>query len=156
MVSDASHPPDGHGPERGTAPSAPPDGALVAAALAGDGEAFRQLVQRHQQAVHAYLYRLLLYDRETAQDLTQSVFLKTYRNLRAVDQARPLLPWLYRIAHNEAANHLRTRARHPASGLEPEAWARVADPQGASPEEALAEQQEQQLRIRPCMPHWPR
>lgn len=122
----------------------PSDGALVAAALTGDGAAFRRLVERHQEPIHTYLYRLLLRDAETARDLTQSVFLKAYRNLNAVDQERPLLPWLYRIAHNEAANHLRTRARHPETAMEPEDWARVADPAGTNPEEVLAERQERE------------
>lgn len=125
------------------APDAASDAALVAAVLAGERERYGELVQRHQQPIFAYLYRLLLRDAETAQDLTQTVFLKAYENLRAADPARPLAPWLYRIAHNEAANHLRSRARHPAEGLEPEAWARVGDAAGDTPESTLAAAQEQ-------------
>jgi RNA polymerase sigma-70 factor (ECF subfamily) len=118
------------------------DGELVAAVLDGRKELFSVLVERHQQPVYSYLHRLLLRDEESARDLAQTVFLKTYRNLRAVDPARPLLPWLYRIAHNEAANHLRGRSRRPEAGLEPEDWARVADPAGDTPERALAQRQE--------------
>ena len=120
----------------------PSDGELIARVLAGRAEAFQSLVQRHQQPIFAYLHRLLLRDGEAARDLTQSVFLKAYQSLRSVDPARPLLPWLYRIAHNEAANRLRHRARHPEAGLEPEDWARVADPAGDTPESALAKAQE--------------
>jgi RNA polymerase sigma-70 factor, ECF subfamily len=122
------------------------DAELVAAVLAGGadaGEAFRALVERHQQAIFGYLYRLLLRDPETAQDLTQTVFLKAYHSLRDWRPERPLAPWLYRIAHNEAANWLRTRARHPEASLEPEDWARVGDPAGETPESALAARQEQ-------------
>lgn len=123
------------------------DGDLIADVIGGGaaaGEAFHLLVERHQQAIYAYLHRLLLRDAETAQDLTQAVFLKAYRNLRAVDRSRPLAPWLYRIAHNEAANWLRTRARHPEAYLEPEDWARVGDPAGDDPERALVAREEQQ------------
>jgi RNA polymerase sigma-70 factor (ECF subfamily) len=128
--------------QRGTGAAPPSDGELIAAVLAGHGESFRSLVERHQQPIFAYLHRLLLRDTESARDLTQSVFLKAYQSLRSVDPARPLQPWLYRIAHNEAANHLRRRARHPEAGLEPEDWARVADASGATPERALAQAQE--------------
>ena len=127
---------------RGSGAPQPRDGELIAQVLAGHGESFRILVERHQQLIFAYLHRLLLRDGEAARDLTQSVFLKAYQSLRSVDPARPLLPWLYRIAHNEAANRLRHRARHPEAGLEPEDWARVADPAGATPEGALAQAQE--------------
>lgn len=129
------------------------DGELVAAVLAGGeaaGAAFRTLVERHQQPIFAYLHRLLLRDTETAQDLTQAVFLKAYQNLRAVDRSRPLAPWLYRIAHNEAANWLRRRARHPEAHMEPEDWARVGDPAGDTPESALAARQEQR-RLREAL-----
>ena len=128
-------------------PAAPPegwsDGELIAAVLTGHEESFRTLVERHQQPIFAYLFRLLLRDEESARDLTQSVFLKAYRGLASVDRKRPLAPWLYRIAHNEAANHLRGRARRPETGLEPEDWARVGDPSGETPESALAARQEQ-------------
>jgi RNA polymerase sigma-70 factor, ECF subfamily len=136
----------------GGPPRSPSDAELIAAVLAGTAAApdaaggaeaaFRTLVERYQQPIFGYLYRLLLRDEETARDLTQAVFLKAYRNLREVDPRRPLAPWLYRIAHNEAANLLRTRARHPEATLEPEDWARVGDPAGATPESALAERQE--------------
>ncbi|HKI99262.1 MAG TPA: RNA polymerase sigma factor [bacterium] len=119
------------------------DAELIGAVLDGRAEAYQPLVERYQQRIFAYLYRLLLRDQETARDLTQAVFLKAYQNLRDVDRARPLQPWLYRIAHNEAANLLRTRARHPEASLEPEDWARVGDPTGVTPESHLAERQEQ-------------
>ncbi len=119
------------------------DDELIAAVLAGHSEHFRELMERHQQAIFDYLYRLLLRDGETALDLTQTVFLKAYQNLRAVDRGRPLAPWLYRIAHNEAANHLRHRARHPESGLEDDAWARMPGTAVADPERTHAAAQEQ-------------
>jgi RNA polymerase sigma-70 factor (ECF subfamily) len=122
---------------------APGDAELIAAVLEGRTERFQPLMERHQQAIHAYLFRFLLGDTETARDLTQTVFLKAFRNLRAVDPARPFAPWLYRIAHNEAANHLRSRARRPESGLEPDHWARLPAAEGNDPEANRLEAEEQ-------------
>ena len=127
--------------------NAPTDAALITAALTGDPQAFRALMERHQQAIFGYLYRLVFRDPDTARDLTQSVFLKTYEHLASVDLSRPFTPWLYRIAHNEAANWMRTRQRHPESSADPEQWARMADPAGDSPEAAHAAGQERQLLL---------
>jgi RNA polymerase sigma-70 factor (ECF subfamily) len=126
----------------------PTDAALIAATLAGDPQAFRALMERHQRAIFGYLYRLLFRDAESARELTQTVFMKAYEHLASVDRERPFTPWLYRIAHNEAANWMRTRERHPETGLEPEQWSRMADPAGDSPEAAQAAEQDRALLLR--------
>jgi RNA polymerase sigma-70 factor (ECF subfamily) len=104
-------------------------------------------MERHQQAIFGYLYRLVFRDPETARDLTQSVFLKAYEHLASVDRSRPFTPWLYRIAHNEAANWMRTRRRHPEAALDPETAAGLADPADPSPESAQAGEQERALLL---------
>jgi RNA polymerase sigma-70 factor (ECF subfamily) len=123
------------------------DADLIAATLAGDSHAFRLLMERHQQAIFGYLYRLVFRNADTARDLTQSVFLKAYEHLATVDRSRPFTPWLYRIAHNEAANWMRTRQRHPEAAMEPEQWSRVPDPAEGSPESGQAAEQERVLLL---------
>lgn len=133
----------------------PTDAALIAATLAGDPGAFRVLMERYQRAIFGYLYRLLFRDAESARELTQTVFMKAYEHLASVDRERPFTPWLYRIAHNEAANWMRARERHPETGLEPEQWSRLADPAGDSPEAAQAAGEERALLLRALdsLPH---
>lgn len=83
---------------------------LVRAAREGDSAAFTTLVERYQQRIGGYLYRLVG-DRETAADLTQETFMRAYRALttaRAVDAFRA---WLFRIATNLARDHLRRQQR---------------------------------------------
>lgn len=122
----------------------PTDGELVAAVLAGDRERFQPLVERYQGAIFGYLYRLLNQNADAAQDLTQEVFLKAYQALASYDAARPLAPWLYRIAHNEAANRLRAQRRHPEARLEPNGWDRLAADAEDSPEAQNAAAQERE------------
>lgn len=55
-------------------------------------------------------------------DVTQDVFIKVYQNLASVDLNRPVQPWIYRIAHNEAANFLRKRSRKKETYLEDDQW----------------------------------
>lgn len=110
------------------------DQELVEAVLAGNQGRFSVLMERHQNAVFGYIYRLLNQDKETARDLTQTVFLKAYQSLASFDRNRPFPPWLYRIAHNETANHLRAHSRRAESRIDDAAWGRLASTSENSPE----------------------
>lgn len=103
------------------------DADLIRSIIAGSKEDFRILMERYQQKVYSYLYRFLYQNRDAAEDVTQSVFLKVYQNLSAVDLNLPFQPWIYRIAHNEAANYLRTRSRKRESQLDDSQWDNFAD-----------------------------
>jgi RNA polymerase sigma-70 factor (ECF subfamily) len=93
-------------------------------------------MQRYQQKIFAYLFRFLYQNREAALDLTQDVFIKVYENLGSVDMTRPIQPWIYRIAHNEAANYLRTISRKKESQLEDEQWNTFSGPETVDSMEA--------------------
>src|SRR6516225_9655709 len=70
----------------------------VAAAKAGDLAAFELLMRQHERLVLATALRILgnLTD---AQDASQEVFLKLYRNLGRVDPTA-CAGWLYRVTVN--------------------------------------------------------
>jgi RNA polymerase sigma-70 factor (ECF subfamily) len=56
-------------------------------------------------------------DRDDATDLTQNAFLKAHRELARFDGRHKFFSWLYRIAINEALNHLkRNRRQEPLDG----------------------------------------
>jgi RNA polymerase sigma-70 factor (ECF subfamily) len=93
------------------------DPDLVAGARRGRLDAFNVLVSRWEKRVYNYLLRLVG-DREDALDLTQEVFLKAYQGLGRLQDAARFVPWLFRIAHNEAFSHL--RRKRPDSLLETE------------------------------------
>jgi RNA polymerase sigma-70 factor (ECF subfamily) len=80
--------------------------ALIRAANAGDGLAFERIMERHQAQVLRFAQRILL-NREAARDAAQEVFLRLYKNLSGLDEARPLEPWLYRTASNVCYDALR-------------------------------------------------
>jgi RNA polymerase sigma-70 factor, ECF subfamily len=82
------------------------DNKLVKAALKNQ-EAFGELVDRYDAKLARYIRRFTGLSKECTEDILQEVFLKIYKNLNNFDQALKFSSWAYRIAHNEAINHLR-------------------------------------------------
>jgi RNA polymerase sigma-70 factor (ECF subfamily) len=89
-------------PPAATPPGAEADAALVAAAAAGDRQAFAALVERHQARILALLERLTGC-REQARDLAQETFVSAYRNIATFEHRSAFSTWLHRIACNHAA-----------------------------------------------------
>jgi RNA polymerase sigma-70 factor (ECF subfamily) len=80
----------------------------------GDIASFETLFYRHYDRVYGLLFRLLG-NRVEAEDVTQEVFLKLYRQpLRKKllgQQEHNVSAWLYRVATNMGYNHIRARKR---------------------------------------------
>jgi len=85
---------------------------LVHAATGGDLEAFEELIRRMQRRVYGFSFQHLR-DFDEAQDLTQEIFVKLYRNLDRFDQTRPFEPWFWKLAANTAINYRRKRVPMP-------------------------------------------
>ena len=103
------------------------DPDLIRSTIAGDQAAFQIFVERYQKPIFSYLYRFLYQNREAAEDIAQTVFLKIYQNLNSIDPEKPIASWVFRIAHNEAANYLRTVSRRKESLMDDERWSKIAD-----------------------------
>ncbi|MGZ4268379.1 MAG: sigma-70 family RNA polymerase sigma factor [Solirubrobacteraceae bacterium] len=107
-----------------SATSAPlPGGDLLAAARAGDQDAYRRLVEPHRRELHAHCYRMLgsLHDTE---DSLQDALLRAWRGLPRFDGRSSLRSWLYKIATNTCLDVI---ARRPKRVL-PIDHAPAADP----------------------------
>ena len=102
---------------RGATPGAgaPPDEAdLIRRARRGEGTAWEDLVRRHQEPVFRFAY-LQLGDADEAEDAAQETFIRASQALDRFDLARPLRPWLLRIAANLARNRRRSLGRYLAA-----------------------------------------
>ncbi|MFP4344632.1 MAG: RNA polymerase sigma factor [Anaerolineales bacterium] len=86
----------------------PTDAVLVARTLEGETEAFALLVERYRAVVSRVARRIVRVSQE-ADDVAQETFMRAYDALRSYDPARPLGPWLYRIATNLSLNRLKRR-----------------------------------------------
>ena len=74
----------------------------------GNPDSFEIVVERYQQPITRYLYRLTG-DYEIAQDLAQDTFFNAYKNIHKTDPDLKLGAWLYRIATNNALQHHRRK-----------------------------------------------
>lgn len=94
-----------------------PDLADVRAAQA-DRAAFGALYRRYLDRVYGYAF-YLLGDHHDAEDATERTFLAALSAIdRFRDEGATFRSWLFRIAHNQIANALRSRARRRASRLD--------------------------------------
>lgn len=82
------------------------DRTLIERVLAGDVEAFRELVERHQRRVFGFVRNLVRHAPD-AEDLVQEVFVAAFRKLDSFDAERSQFStWLLTIARNRCLNHL--------------------------------------------------
>jgi RNA polymerase sigma-70 factor (TIGR02960 family) len=85
--------------------------ATLARAQAGDGEAFRELIDPYRRELQAHCYRILG-SVQDAEDVLQEALLSAWRSIGQFD-GRSLRAWLYRIATNRCLNYLRGESRRP-------------------------------------------
>jgi DNA-directed RNA polymerase specialized sigma24 family protein len=84
------------------------DAELIARSLAGEGEAFVEVIRCHEAAVGAYLARRV--GREFAGDLLGEVWAAALTSRGTYDPSFPDAgPWLFGVAHNTLRRHWRSR-----------------------------------------------
>jgi RNA polymerase sigma-70 factor (TIGR02960 family) len=85
---------------------------LIDRAQAGDGQAFRELVEPYQHELEVHCYRILG-SAQDAQDAMQETLLAAWRGLGGFEKRSSLRTWLYRIATTRSLNALRSASRRP-------------------------------------------
>jgi RNA polymerase sigma-70 factor (ECF subfamily) len=95
------------------------DSTLVERCLAGEAEAWEDLVRQHTRRVYGICYRFTGRDSE-AQDLTQDVFLRVFRALGSFRAAEGCFTtWLTRLTRNLLIDHYRrTRNQRITDSIE--------------------------------------
>ncbi|MFH1891021.1 MAG: RNA polymerase sigma factor [Candidatus Kuenenbacteria bacterium] len=86
------------------------DEQLVKIIREKDKELYGEIIKRYQTKLSHYL-RKFIYDSDELEDVLQMVFIKSYRNLYGFDVHKKFSSWIYRIAHNEAINHLKKNSK---------------------------------------------
>ena len=86
------------------------DHALLEGTLAGDEDAFAELVSRYRNQITSYIYRMTN-DYDGAVDLAQETFVRVYRAAGRYQTTHAFSTYIYRIATNLAISELRKRKR---------------------------------------------
>ena len=103
------------------------DADLVRSVIAGDDEAFEELVRRHKGAILRTAARFARNHAEL-EDLGQEAFLRAYRDLRSFRGDAPFGHWLSRIMVRVCYDALRKRRREERDVSLESLAAPVADP----------------------------
>jgi RNA polymerase sigma-70 factor (ECF subfamily) len=87
------------------------DSVAVARVRAGDGDAYRVLVDRHSRGVFRLAFRMTGNEQDS-EDVVQETFLRAYKQLHRWEARSSFGTWLYRIAANYSLDLMRRRKRH--------------------------------------------
>jgi len=79
--------------------------SLVLQAKNGSQEAFTLLIRNYIQRVYRTAYAIL-HNADDAEDVAQETFVRAFQNIGRFDEARPIFPWLHRIARNLSLNRI--------------------------------------------------
>lgn len=120
-----------------------PEDATLFAALQAGRQRFLELVAELRPELHRYAARMTG-SVSDAEDVVQETLARAYYALSQVEQAPPLRPWLFRIAHNQALDHLRRYERRHAESLEAAA---ELPGDAETPESAFARQEATRLSL---------
>jgi RNA polymerase sigma-70 factor (ECF subfamily) len=82
-----------------------------------DPKGFQELVRRYQRELYRYLVRYLD-DSTLAEDVLQNTLLLIHLKCDLYQDGRPVRPWIYTIATNQAIDAMRRAGRSPALSLD--------------------------------------
>lgn len=118
-----------HVEPEGDRPESFDEDELVRAAQRGQRDAFARIYETHRDRVYRYLLSRLGQPAD-AEDVTAEVFIRAMKALPSYrPRGTPLMAWLYRIAHKQAVNWVKTRSRRRENGLDDVAAASSDDPE---------------------------
>lgn len=108
------------------------EAALIAAAIAGEANAFARLYDAHVPRVYRHIY-YQVGNKQDAEDLTQQVFLKAWRAIKSYRVGRtPFIAWLLAVANNTVISHRRRSRDESRIDIDPVARGRWADPEATT------------------------
>ena len=71
---------------------------------------FNLLIRTYQQKIYWHIRKMVI-DHDDADDVTQDVFIKVYKNITSFREDSQLYTWIYRIATNECLTFLQRKKR---------------------------------------------
>jgi RNA polymerase sigma factor (sigma-70 family) len=126
------------------------DHKLVEQLKSGDEEAFRLFVEQYQKLVLNCAFRFVR-NRESAEDITQEVFLEAFESIHFFRGEARLSTWIYRIAVTKSLNHLKSLKRKKRFAVitslfgEEQHIERLSSPVATGPEKKLEDKERAEI-----------
>jgi len=95
------------------------DEQLITNYLRGNEKALEILIQRYLKPIYSFIYRYINNSQE-AEDITQEVFVRVWRNLKKFNKQKKFKTWLFSIAKNVSIDFLKKKKAIPFSEFENE------------------------------------
>ncbi|MDP2668538.1 MAG: sigma-70 family RNA polymerase sigma factor [bacterium] len=92
---------------------------LVLDYLAGDEQSLELLIKQYLKPIYSFVSRYVGNGQE-AEDITQEVFVRVWRNLKKFDQEKSFKTWIFSIAKNASLDFLKKKKAIPFSEFDTE------------------------------------
>lgn len=95
------------------------DKNLIQQYLKGDEKSLEILISKYLKPIYSFIYKNVG-SQNDAEDITQEVFLRIWKNIRKFDTQKSFKPWIFQIAKNASIDFLRKKKTIPFSRFENE------------------------------------
>ena len=93
------------------------DKEIIKKYLEGDEKSLEILIKKYLNLIYGFVYKNVG-NIAGAEDITQEVFIKVWKNLKKFDQKKEFKPWIFQIAKNASIDYLRKKKSIPFSRFE--------------------------------------
>lgn len=116
---------------------------VIAQVLSGNTEAFAYIVNMYEAKIYNLALRMLRHHAD-AQDVTQEVFIKVFRQLENYREEAQFSTWIYRIATNACLDRIRKQRREQRQA---KAWLVSQSSGGETPDSILEKRQMEEMLL---------
>ena len=119
---------------------------LIEELKSGDSETFRLVVEKYKKLALNYTYKFIR-NRESAEDITQEVFIEVFESVRSFKVQSQLSTWIYRIAVTKSLNHIKSIKRKKRFAMVVSLFSKdkveeyIAAPEKTNPDQELENQE---------------
>ncbi|NJD02230.1 MAG: RNA polymerase sigma factor [Ruminiclostridium sp.] len=115
------------------------DESIIELVLAGNTHMFSQLVDRHKDKIYGMALSFTG-NNSDAQDVSQEIFIKAYKNLFRFNRKSKFSTWLYRVSYNVCIDWIRSNNKH-GRDLDLTGFDNILTDSRAGPEESFLEKE---------------
>ena len=108
------------------------DQQLIEQYLSGDDQALEFLIDKYFRPIYGFVFHYVNGGAE-AEDITQDVFVKVWKNIKKFDQNKSFKTWIFTIAKNTALDWLKKKKNIPFSSFNDEEGNNVIEDTFADP-----------------------